>query len=524
MYFYAIDKKRQERRNKILTIINSISLIGINGYKVEVQVDVSNSMPTWEIVGLPGTSVREAKERVKTAIKNSGYELRSKRILINLAPAEIKKEGSAFDLAIAIGILNNLEYIQNREIEKYAFIGELSLDGKINSISGILPMCIELKKIGITKVILPKECALEASIVKDIDIYGINTLKEAVEFLNETIKIQKTETNLEKILKKNKSNNIDYSEVKGQREAKRALEISAAGGHNCLLIGSPGSGKTMLARRITTILPDMNFEEALEVTKIHSIAGMTKENKLILERPFRNPHHTATKVALIGGGKEAKPGEISLAHRGILFLDELPEFNKSSLEVLRLPLEDRQVLIARANKNCEYPANFMLIASMNPCPCGYYGSSEKECTCSSNDINRYLHKISGPLLDRIDIQVEVQSVDYTKMMNTGKEESSNEIKERVNKARKIQEERYKQYNIFSNAELSPKLIEEYCKVDEDSKKLLEIAFKKLNLSSRAYNRILKVSRTIADLEGREHISKQDIAEAIQYRSLDKKYF
>ena len=524
MYFYAIDKKRQERRNKILTIINSISLIGINGYKVEVQVDVSNSMPTWEIVGLPDTSVREAKERVKTAIKNSGYDLRSKRILINLAPAEIKKEGSAFDLAIAIGILNNLEYIQNKEIESYAFIGELSLDGKINSISGILPMCIELKKIGITKVILPKECALEASIVKDIDIYGISTLKEAVEFLNETIKIQKTETNLEKILKKNKSNNIDYSEVKGQREAKRALEISAAGGHNCLLIGSPGSGKTMLARRITTILPDMNFEEALEVTKIHSIAGMTKENKLIVERPFRKPHHTASKVALIGGGKEAKPGEISLAHRGILFLDELPEFNKSSLEVLRLPLEDRQVLISRANKNCEYPANFMLIASMNPCPCGYYGSSEKECTCSSNDINRYLHKISGPLLDRIDIQVEVQSVDYSKMMNISKEESSNEIKERVNKARKIQEERYRQYNIFSNAELSPKLIEKYCQVDEDSKKLLEIAFKKLNLSSRAYNRILKVSRTIADLEGRENISKQDIAEAIQYRSLDKKYF
>lgn len=512
------------RRNKILTIINSISLIGITGYKVEVQVDVTNSMPTWEIVGLPDTSVKEAKERVKTAIKNSGYDLRSKRILINLAPAEIKKEGSAFDLAIAIGILNNLEYIQNKEIEKYAFIGELSLDGKINSISGILPMCIELKKLGITKVILPKDSALEASIVKNIEVYGISTLKEAVEFLNGTTKIPKTETNLEEILKESKQDIIDYSEVKGQREAKRALEISAAGGHNCLLIGSPGSGKTMLARRITTILPDMNFEEALEVTKIHSIAGMTKENKLILNRPFRNPHHTATKVALIGGGKEAKPGEISLAHRGILFLDELPEFNKSSLEVLRLPLEDRQVLISRANKNCEYPANFMLIASMNPCPCGYYGSSEKECTCSSNDINRYIHKISGPLLDRIDIQVEVQSVDYTKMMNTSKEETSKEIKERVNKARKIQEERYKEYNIFSNAELSPKLIEEYCQVDEDSKKLLEIAFKKLNLSSRAYNRILKVSRTIADLEGRENISKQDIAEAIQYRSLDKKYF
>lgn len=317
---------------------------------------------------------------------------------------------------------------------------------------------------------------------------------------------------------------IDYSEVKGQHEAKRALEISAAGGHNCLLIGSPGAGKTMLAKRLTTILPDMTFEEALEVTKIHSIAGMTKKSQLITERPFRNPHHTASKVALIGGGKDAKPGEISLAHRGILFLDELPEFNKTSLEVLRLPLEDRKVLISRASKTCEYPSNFMLIASMNPCPCGYYGSNEKECTCSSNEIAKYIHKISGPLLDRIDIQVEVQNVEYKKMIETRQEESSQEIRKRVNKARKIQEERYKEYNIFSNAELTPKLIEKYCKIDSESKALLETAFKKLNLSSRAYNRILKVSRTIADLNGREEIIKSDIAEAIQYRSLDKKYF
>ncbi len=478
-------------------------------------------MPKWEIIGLPDNSIRESKERVKAAIKNSGYELRSKKILVNLAPAEIKKEGSAFDLAIAIGILNNIGYIQNEKIEEYAILGELSLNGKINEISGILPMCIELKRLGINKVILPKGNIKEASILKDLEIYGIENLKEAVEFLNGELKIEKNVV----IEEKNQdTNTIDFNEVKGQENVKRALEIAAAGGHNCLMIGSPGSGKTMLAQRISTILPDMNFEESLEVTKIHSIAGMTKNNQIITKRPFRSPHHTASKISLVGGGKESKPGEISLAHRGILFLDELPEFNKNTLEVLRVPLEDRKVLISRANKNYEYPANFMLIASMNPCPCGYYGSNEKECTCSSNEINKYLRKISGPLLDRIDLQVEVSSIDYTKIANKSKEESSKEIKFRVNKARKIQEERYKEYNIYSNSELTPNLIEKYCHLDEASKIMLEKAFEKLNLSSRAYSRILKVARTIADLNGKENITINEIAEAIQYRSLDKKYF
>lgn len=484
-------------------------------------MDVSNNMPKWEIIGLPDNSIRESKERVKAAIKNSGYELRSKKILINLAPAEIKKEGSAFDLAIAIGILNNIGYIQNEKIEEYAILGELSLNGKINEISGILPMCIELKRLGINKVILPKGNIKEASILKDLEIYGIENLKEAVEFLNGELKIEKNVL----IEEKNQdTNTIDFNEVKGQENVKRALEIAAAGGHNCLMIGSPGSGKTMLAQRISTILPDMNFEESLEVTKIHSIAGMTKNNQIITKRPFRSPHHTASKISLVGGGKESKPEEISLAHRGILFLDELPEFNKNTLEVLRVPLEDRKVLISRANKNHEYPANFMLIASMNPCPCGYYGSNEKECTCSSNEINKYLRKISGPLLDRIDLQVEVSSIDYTKIANKSKEESSKEIKFRVNKARKIQEERYKEYNIYSNSELTPNLIERYCHLDEASKIMLEKAFEKLNLSSRAYSRILKVARTIADLNGKENITINEIAEAIQYRSLDKKYF
>ncbi len=478
-------------------------------------------MPKWEIIGLPDNSIRESKERVKAAIKNSGYELRSKKILVNLAPAEIKKEGSAFDLAIAIGILNNIGYIQNKKIEEYAILGELSLNGKINEISGILPMCIELKRLGINKVILPKGNIKEASILKDLEIYGIENLKEAVEFLNGELKIEKNVV----IEEKNQdTNTIDFNEVKGQENVKRALEIAAAGGHNCLMIGSPGSGKTMLAQRISTILPDMNFEESLEVTKIHSIAGMTKNNQIITKRPFRSPHHTASKISLVGGGKESKPGEISLAHRGILFLDELPEFNKNTLEVLRVPLEDRKVLISRANKNYEYPANFMLIASMNPCPCGYYGSNEKECTCSSNEINKYLRKISGPLLDRIDLQVEVSSIDYTKIANKSKEESSKEIKFRVNKARKIQEERYKEYNIYSNSELTPNLIERYCHLDEASKIMLEKAFEKLNLSSRAYSRILKVARTIADLNDKENITINEIAEAIQYRSLDKKYF
>ena len=506
----------------MITNITTLTLLGLEGHKIEIQIDVSNNLPKWEIVGLPDTSVKESKERVKTAIKNSGFEIRGKKILINLAPAEIKKEGAIFDLGIAVGILVNLEYIKKDKIEEYAFLGELSLDGKVNSINGILAMCIELKRLGIKKIVIPKKSAEEASIVKDIEIYGVENLKQTVDFLNGDTKIEKMKIKTNENI--NEEDNIDYSDVRGQENVKRALEIAAAGGHNCLLIGSPGSGKTMIARRLPTILPEMNFEEILEVTKIYSIAGIGRSNEIINKRPFRSPHHTASKISITGGGKNAKPGEISLAHRGVLFLDELPEFNKSTLEVLRGPLEDRKVLISRINGNYEYPSNFMLIASMNPCPCGYYGSNEKECTCSANEINRYMHKISGPLLDRIDIQVEVHTINYEKITENRKSESSKEIQGRVKKARKIQEERYKEYKIYSNAELTPKLIEKYCKVNTESQEILGKAFKRLNLSTRAYNRILKVARTIADLKERKDIETEDIVEAIQYRSLDKKYF
>ncbi len=508
----------------MLSIVKSMSLIGLEGYLINVQVDVSAGMPSWEIVGLPDTSVKESKERVRTAIKNSGYELNSRKIIVNLAPADTKKEGSFFDLPIAIGILTCNGQI-NSSSDDIAFIGELSLDGSLNKVNGILPMCIEARKLGIKKIILPLENAKEASIVSDIEIIGAKNLTQVVKYLNSEIKISPSTTNINELFSNNSKFNLDFSEVKGQENIKRALEISAAGAHNCLLIGTPGSGKTMMARRVPTILPDLSFEEALEITKIHSVSGNLEKNTgLITTRPFRAPHHTISRTSLIGGGRIPKPGEISLAHNGVLFLDELPEFNKNTLEVLRGPLEDGIVTISRVNATLTYPCNFMFVASMNPCPCGFYGSKEKECTCSENAISKYMGKISGPLLDRIDIQIEVTPVKYQKLNNNSKEESSEEIKLRINKARKIQHERYLNDGIYSNSQLTPKLIEKYCKLDSQSKELLENAFKKLGLSARAYTRILKVSRTIADLAGSVNIQKAHIAEAIQYRSLDKKYW
>ena len=505
----------------MLSKVKSITLSGLDGNLVEIQTDISNGIPEFDIVGLPDTTVKEAKKRIKSAINNSGIEFPNKKILINLAPANIKKEGSSFDLAMAIGILIAKDCIPNIDVNKLVntiFIGELSLDGKINRTNGVLPMCIEAKELGIKTVILPVSNANEAAIISELNIIPVSDLKEVIYYLNREKIIESF------IAKRNcvkEKYQFDFSDVKGQENVKRALEIAAAGGHNCLMVGGPGAGKTMLAKRLTTILPELTKEEAMEVTKIHSIAGELKRDGLITNRPFRMPHHTVPISTMIGGGKTPKPGEISLAHCGILFLDELPEFNRNILESLREPLENREIIINRLSGNYRYPCNFMFVASMNPCPCGTYGDEEKECKCTDKEIHRYLNKISGPLLDRIDIQVEVKRPKIENISSKSKVETSEEVRVRVDKARQIQLERYKKYGIYSNSELNSNMISEFCQIDEEGEKLLKSAFQKLKLSMRAYQRILKVARTIADLEESQKIKIQHLAEAIQYRSLDK---
>lgn len=497
-----------------------MSLQGLDGVLINVEVDISAGMPTWEVVGLPDASIRESKERVRTAIKNCGYEVLSRKYIINLSPANLKKEGSMLDLAIAVGILRSMDVITESNLENTIIVGEISLNGRINKINGILPICIESLKYGVKRVIVPKENAKEAAIVSELEVIGVSNLKEVIQYLNEEIVIKGEKVDLEEILKNNNSQKLDFSEVKGQETIKRALEIAAAGGHNCIMIGSPGSGKTMMATRLPTILPDLTFEESLEITKIHSIAGKLGENTLVTERPFRSPHHTISANGLIGGGKIPKPGEISLSHYGVLFLDELLEFHRNTLEVLRGPLEDRTVTISRVGASLTYPCNFMLVASMNPCPCGYLGSKEKKCSCTQKQRENYRAKLSGPLLDRFDIHIQVPSVDYKKL-EMRNNETSETIRKRINQARNIQIERYKDSEIFSNAELTPKLMEKYCALDKESNLLLSQFFEKLNLSARAYSKILKVARTIADLDNCEKIEKMHLMEAIQYRSLDR---
>ena len=507
----------------MLSTVYSCAVIGIEGCLVEVETDISNGIPVFDMVGLGGTAVKESRERVRAAVKNSGFDFPIRRITINLAPADMRKEGSAFDFPITIGILAATGQAGTELLKKSMFVGEVSLEGNLKPVSGVLSMVTYAKDRGIENIFVPSENVDEAAVVDGINIYPTANILQAVGFLNgaKTMSIHKV--NVEKFFRKNNVYSVDFADVKGQQNVKRAVEVAASGAHNCLMVGSPGCGKTMIAKRIPTILPEMSFDEALEVTKIYSTAGLLpKDTGLLTERPFRAPHYTLSEMSLVGGGRTPKPGEVSLSNCGVLFLDEMLEFGHSVLEVLRQPLEDGIVTISRVKASITYPAKFMLICASNPCACGYMLDEGKECRCTPNQIKSYMNKLSGPMLDRMDIQIEVSRIKYSELENKVEGEASEVVRKRVEKVREIQRERYKELGITTNSQLQPSHMNRFCSLDRKSNAMLKNAYEALGLSARAHDRILKVARTIADMESCDEIKQEHLAEAIQYRSLDRR--